>query len=126
MGIEMPRDVSSVVDQEIMPWEDSAEHFADFGLAGAHAPPQNECDPKALSRSLHDVSEKPEYPVEHPVVAAADIDQQMIAKGSISFRVDLGGRFHRKPGPQIEVTLGAGVIIGIGMELDPSIGPARL
>jgi hypothetical protein len=119
MGIEMPRDVSSVVDQEIMPWEDSAEHFADFGLAGAHPPPQNEGNSEALSRSLHDVSEKPEYPVEHPLVTAADVDEQMIAKGPISFRVDLGGRFHRKPRPQIEVILGAGLLLASGWNSIP-------
>jgi hypothetical protein len=55
---------------------------------------------------LHDVSEKPENPVEYPVVATANVDEQMIAKGPISFWVNLRGRLHRKPGPQIEVTLG--------------------
>jgi hypothetical protein len=71
---------------------------------------------------LHDVSEKPEYPVEHPVVTAADVDEQMIAKSPISFRVNLGGRSHRKSGPQIEVALGTQLIVRIGIELDPSTG----
>jgi hypothetical protein len=60
MSVEMPSHVSSIVDQEIKPWEDPAEHFADFRLVGAHPAPQNGCNPEPLSRSLHDVSEKTE------------------------------------------------------------------